>query len=242
MGTHNGWSLRYAFFAGLLIVISLLYIFYHPKIIGIQKLTCLTPVNETKRDRHFLEATTSEGCNVDKLLLQKCSHSEFTSTTDTFINVDDILYGYDVLFENDYLFTASSWLGVQYQSTPNDAMVFQQLIWGIKPDLIIDLGTNFGGSAVFFASIMSFHSEAGIVLTIDRKSFTMDWVSDRRTLCKDCVNATDNKLWKTYFHFIQRSTNDVSVLAEVKKYVANARTVFISHDAAHDCDSVYEDL
>ncbi|CAF1428476.1 unnamed protein product [Adineta ricciae] len=157
-------------------------------------------------------------------------------------SVDDILYGYDVLFENEYLFTASSCLGVQYQSIPNDAMVFQQLIWRIKPDLIIDLGTNVGGSAVFFASIMPFYSDVGIVLTIDRESFTMDWVPDRRTLCKDCVNATDNKLWKKYVHFIQGSTNDVSVLAEVKKYAANGRTVFISHDAAHDCDSVYEDL
>ncbi|CAF1155922.1 unnamed protein product [Adineta steineri] len=121
-------------------------------------------------------------------------------------------------------------------------MVLQQLIWQIKPDLIIDLGTNVGGSALFFASIMSFYSDTGIVLTIDVKSFTENWVPNNRLICKHCVNPSDNKLWKKYVQFIQGSTTDLNVLAKVKQYVSNSTTILVSHDAAHDGHTVYKDL
>ena len=159
-----------------------------------------------------------------------------------FVSVDDILYGYDVLFEVDNLFTAGSWLGAQFQSSPHDAIVFQQLIWKIKPDLIIDLGTNVGGSALFFASIMSFYTDVGVVLTVDRKPFTENWIGKDRVICKDCVNPSENKLWKKYVQFILGSTTDAHVIEKVKQYVLNSTTVFISHDASHDRGVVYQDL
>ena len=56
------------------------------------------------------------------------------------ILVDDILYGYDLLFERGKKFATSSWLGVQSQQDPSDAILIQMLLWEIKPDLIIDLG------------------------------------------------------------------------------------------------------
>jgi len=40
------------------------------------------------------------------------------------------------------------------QQTPNDAFVIADMLWRIRPDLVIELGTSGGGSAHFFAHVM----------------------------------------------------------------------------------------
>eukprot|EP00662_Eupelagonemidae_sp_cell21_P027641 gene27641-9556_t len=40
------------------------------------------------------------------------------------------------------------------QQHPNDAFAIADLLWRIRPDLIIELGTSGGGSAHFFAHVM----------------------------------------------------------------------------------------
>ena len=58
------------------------------------------------------------------------------------ICVDAILFGYDLLFERNLLFGKARWLGVSNQQDPADAMVFQEILWKHKPDVVIELGTN----------------------------------------------------------------------------------------------------
>jgi cephalosporin hydroxylase len=209
--------------------------------------------------------STGECCSTQKLL-EKCSTSEFVTLRakkriaadknaifvqgdrvinlgdNYFISVDDILFGYDILFEVDILFSAGQWLGANFQSSPPDAMVLQQLIWKIKPDLIIDFGTNAGGSAIFFASIMSLYSDTGLVLTVDVLPFTENRVHPNSMRCKDCVNPSENKLWKKYVQFIQGSTTDGNVIAKIKETAAKYTKVFFSHDSSHDAHIVYQDL
>ena len=57
-------------------------------------------------------------------------------------------------FQSQELFSAVSWLGVSMQQTPNDAFVIADMLWRIRPDLVIELGTSGGGSAHFFAHVM----------------------------------------------------------------------------------------
>jgi cephalosporin hydroxylase len=150
------------------------------------------------------------------------------------IIVDDILYGYDVLFEKTQRFALSKWLGVQCQQDPSDAFLIQMLLWQIKPDLIIDLG----GSALFFASIMNYYNQTGKIITIDIKDFDKNWIN----LCKDCSNPAESSLWKQYVTFYKGYTTDPKILATVEKYVNQSEVVFINQDASHYGDDVYQDL
>jgi cephalosporin hydroxylase len=224
------------------------------------------PPIDFQSSTQFSTANVPSDCCETRLLLEKCSTAEFVSMRakkrialnknaifgqgdrainlgdNHFVSVDDILYGYDVLFEVDALFSAGSWLGIQFQSSPHDAMVLQQIIWNLKPDLIIDFGTNVGGSALFFASIMSFYSETGRVITIDTKPFTQNWVEQKRLICKDCADPSHNKLWKKYVYFIQGSTTDPNVITKVKQFASNYTTVFLSQDTDHTQNTVYTDL
>lgn len=75
------------------------------------------------------------------------------------------------LFLNDLIaktgnFSSTSWLGVPIWQNVLDLWTIQETIAEIKPALLIETGTNRGGSALFYASLMDLIGQ-GKVLTID---------------------------------------------------------------------------
>lgn len=53
--------------------------------------------------------------------------------------------------------------GIKIQKFPNDLQLYHQVIWEHKPDVIVEIGTRFGGSALFFKD------QGPEVITIDIK-------------------------------------------------------------------------
>ena len=53
------------------------------------------------------------------------------------------------------------WMGRQIIQYPQDIVAVQELIWDVKPDLIIETGVAHGGSAVFFASLLELNALSG---------------------------------------------------------------------------------
>ena len=53
------------------------------------------------------------------------------------------------------------WMGRPIIQYPQDIIAVQELIWDIKPDLIIETGVAHGGSAVFFASLLELNALSG---------------------------------------------------------------------------------
>ena len=54
-----------------------------------------------------------------------------------------------------------SWMGRPIIQYPQDLVAVQEIIWDVKPDLIIETGVAHGGSAVFFASLLEFNAQCG---------------------------------------------------------------------------------
>src|ERR1700739_632154 len=48
-----------------------------------------------------------------------------------------------------------SWLGRPIIQYPQDIVAMQELIWSVKPDLIIETGIAHGGSLIFSASMLA---------------------------------------------------------------------------------------
>lgn len=59
-----------------------------------------------------------------------------------------------------------SWMGRPIIQYPQDMIVMQELIWEIKPDLIVETGIAHGGSLIYYASILELMGH-GEVLGID---------------------------------------------------------------------------
>ena len=54
-----------------------------------------------------------------------------------------------------------SWMGRPIIQYPQDLVAVQEIIWDVKPDLIIETGVAHGGSAVFFASLLELNAHFG---------------------------------------------------------------------------------
>lgn len=61
------------------------------------------------------------------------------------------------------------WLGVPILKSPLDCWIYQEIISEQRPDLIIETGTDLGGSALFFASICE-NIGHGSIVSIDIRS------------------------------------------------------------------------
>ncbi len=60
-----------------------------------------------------------------------------------------------------------SWLGRPIIQYPQDIVALQELIWQIRPHLIVETGVAHGGSAIFHASMLELLGGPGRVLAID---------------------------------------------------------------------------
>ncbi len=60
-----------------------------------------------------------------------------------------------------------SWLGRPIIQYPQDMIAMQEIIWNVKPDLIIETGIAHGGSLIFYASMLELLGNNGHVLGID---------------------------------------------------------------------------
>jgi len=67
-------------------------------------------------------------------------------------------------YKYTYNFT---WLGRPIIKFPNDIVVMQEIIWDVKPDLIIETGIAHGGSIIFSASMLELIGNDGLVVAVD---------------------------------------------------------------------------
>ena len=73
---------------------------------------------------------------------------------------------YHAWYYNSGIVGRTSWMGCPIGKYPSDLLIYAELIYRIRPDVLIETGTNYGGSALFFAHCMDVIGH-GAVVTID---------------------------------------------------------------------------
>jgi len=158
------------------------------------------------------------------------------------LTFDDIIYGYDIMFENLALFSHTMWFGVSVQQDPSDAFQLASLLWREQPDLLIEIGTNTGGGAIFYASVMREYNPDSLVLTIDPKDPAVDWAGSVQG-CPVCKEVRCTKIWHSKnVQFIHGFSSEQKVLAQVAAIVPRFKKVIVMHDGSHVYAHVLEDL
>src|SRR5512144_2721216 len=69
-----------------------------------------------------------------------------------------------VPFRYSYRF---SWLGRPIIQYPQDVIALQEIIWRVRPGLIVETGVAHGGSLVFYASMLELLAKDGLAVGID---------------------------------------------------------------------------
>ena len=61
---------------------------------------------------------------------------------------------YHLWYYRNQIWDTTTWLGVKTLKSPSDMWNYQEILCSLKPRLVIEFGTRFGGSALFFAAVM----------------------------------------------------------------------------------------
>ena len=135
-------------------------------------------------------------------------------------------------YEEQRIWERTSWLGMPMWKLPFDAMVIQELIFRIEPNIIIETGTGRGGSALFYASLMELMGIVGRVITID--------VTERVNPFMLCQAASC--IWSNYVKPIMGSSTDKKVIDQVSTLIADKSRVLVLLDSWHSYDHVLKEL
>lgn len=131
------------------------------------------------------------------------------------------LYHYDLIHKTGN-FRSIEWLGVPIWQNVLDVWTIQQTIAEVKPALLIETGTDHGGSALFYANLM-------------------DLLGKGRVITIDIVDL--HKYEHPRVEFITDSSTAPDVVASVKEAAAAADgPVMVILDSDHSHDHVAAEL
>lgn len=122
-----------------------------------------------------------------------------------------------------------SWMGRPIIQYPQDMIAMQELLWNIKPDLLIETGIAHGGSLIYYASIMELIGK-GKVIGID-----IDIREHNR------VEIEAHPMYKR-IEMIQGSAIDLQIIEQIKTHIQPGMTVMVSLDSNHTHEHVLEEL
>jgi cephalosporin hydroxylase len=138
-----------------------------------------------------------------------------------------------------------SWLGRPIIQVPQDIYALQEIIWQVKPDLIIETGIAHGGSLVMSASMLALIDYCEAVeqgTTIDPKK------SSRRVLGIDIDIRAHNRAgieehpMAHLIEMIQGSSVDSEVVNMVKALAKSYNKILVCLDSNHTHDHVLAEL
>ena len=118
------------------------------------------------------------------------------------------------------------WLGVDAQKYPTDLWVYQEIIFELRPDFIVETGTYWGGSALFLASICDLIGH-GQVITIDVRP-----IAESPTTCPAHPRIT----------YVEGSSIAPHVVEQVRSAIGDAATVMVILDSDHGSEHVVNEL
>ena len=122
----------------------------------------------------------------------------------------------------------TKWKGVKLLKCPFDLWVYQELIYSLKPDLIIETGTSLGGSALFLADMLD-QTGKGAVVTVDIRDCKASEYADRV--------QTHQRI-----KFLIGSSTSTEVYNEIKEMTKGKETVLVILDATHNKAHVLNEL
>jgi cephalosporin hydroxylase len=138
-----------------------------------------------------------------------------------------------------------SWLGRPIIQYPQDMVAMQELIWSIKPDLIIETGIAHGGSLIFSASMLALLDMCD---AIDAGETLNPKTSRRKVLGIDIDIRAHNRAaieahpLATRIQMIQGSSIDPEIIEQVCAVAATYSRVLVCLDSNHTHEHVLAEL
>ena len=129
-------------------------------------------------------------------------------------------------YEYSYHFT---WLGRPIFQFPQDLIALQELIWKIKPELIIETGIARGGSIIFSASMLEMIGKGEVVgIDIDIRKHNR-------------VEIEKHHLFKR-ITMLEGPSTDKKIISKVEELAKNKKSILVLLDSNHTHEHVLNEL
>ena len=116
----------------------------------------------------------------------------------------------------------TSWLNYPVFKYPTDLLIYQEIIFETKPDIIIETGTLKGGSALFLASVLDLVNN-GRVITID-------------------IRHPQNMPQHQRITYLLGSSTSEEIVAKVESMVTAGKKIMVILDSDHTKEHVINEL
>lgn len=161
---------------------------------------------------------------------------------ESLLNSKDAFFNQSFAHKYPYNF---EFLGRPIIQFPQDMVAMQELIWEVKPDLIIETGIAHGGSLIMSASMLALLDmcdaiESGTALdpkTSKRKVLGLD--IDIRQHNREAIEAHS---MSSFIQMIQGSSISPQVIEQVKAVAKNYQRILVCLDSNHTHDHVLAEL
>jgi cephalosporin hydroxylase len=121
----------------------------------------------------------------------------------------------------------TSWLGVPVIKCPLDLWIYHELLFRLRPDVIVETGTHRGGSALFLASMCDLIG-SGRIITIDIREITPRVQASR----PEHPRIT----------YLTGSSTDPAIVSGVTNAVSPGDTTLVLLDSGHERDHVLAEM
>lgn len=131
-------------------------------------------------------------------------------------------------WDNKYVYSFT-WMGRPMIQLPDDAFRLQELVFSLKPDVIVETGVAHGGSIIFYASLCKLMGKGRVIgVEIDLRP------QNRAALDADPL--------RSLITLIDGGSTDSLTLAKVRAAIAPDETVLVLLDSLHTKDHVLSEL
>ena len=128
-----------------------------------------------------------------------------------------------------------SWMGRPIIQYPQDLIALQEIIWEVKPELIIETGVAHGGSAVFFASLLELNAQCGGPKAAEVWCVEIDLRSHNR-------EALEAHPMYPRLKIIAGSSIDEKIASVISEKAAKCQRVMVILDSNHTHEHVLSEL
>ena len=129
-------------------------------------------------------------------------------------HAEEIAAANRLFYDSPMTWRTTTWRGHQAFKCPTDLWVYQEMLLSRRPDLVIETGTAFGGTAMFLADMMDLFGIDGRVVTVE--------------LSEEYEPPVHHRIVP-----LKGSSTDPAIIERVREYAAGAKTVVVILDSDH---------
>ena len=114
------------------------------------------------------------------------------------------------------------WMGHRTMKCPLDLWIYQEILYELKPDIVIETGVNEGGGAAFLVSIMDSIGK-GKLITVD-------------------IELLENRPVHERITYIKGSSTDEKVVQQISDMIKENQVVLVILDSDHNMPHVLREM